>query len=132
MITYLINKLMEWQWVLLWAPPMQMHFYNIMKEKGWTIVLPTLNLQYTEGILIISLSFFLSEEHPQPFVDYMSKQHRCLKFTPEAENDPSFSILNTKITCHNSNLKHPFIINQLSLVYLRNIKVIWIKNIGSH
>ena len=30
-------------------------------------------------------SSFLSKEHLQPFVDYMNKQHRCIKFTSETE-----------------------------------------------
>ena len=44
---------------------------------------------------------FLSEEHLQLFVDYMNKQHKCLKFTSEAENDKSFPFLDIKITRHN-------------------------------
>ena len=31
----------------------------------------------------------------------MNKQHKCLKFTSEAENDNSFSFLDIKINCHN-------------------------------
>ena len=27
-----------------WVPPLQMHFYAIMKKNGWIIVQPTLNL----------------------------------------------------------------------------------------
>ena len=34
------------------------------------------------------------------FVDYTSKQHKCLKFTSEAENYNAFSFLNIKITHH--------------------------------
>ena len=30
--------------VLLWVPPLQMHFYAIMKKNGWIIVQSTLNL----------------------------------------------------------------------------------------
>ena len=44
LITCFINKLTEWQWVLLWVPPLQMHFYAIMKKNGWIIVQSTLNL----------------------------------------------------------------------------------------
>ena len=43
-ITCFINKLTESQWVLLWVPPLQMHFNAIMKKNGWIIVQPTLNL----------------------------------------------------------------------------------------
>ena len=38
--------------VLLWVPPLQMHFYAIMKKNGWIIVQSTLNLWYTKGTLI--------------------------------------------------------------------------------
>ena len=41
----------------------------------------------------------------QLFVDYVSKQHKCLKFTSEAENDNSFSFLDIKITRHNQQFK---------------------------
>ena len=44
---------------------------------------------------------FSSKEHLQLFVDYMNKEHKCLKFTSEAENDNSFLLLETKITRHN-------------------------------
>ena len=48
---------------------------------------------------------FSSKEHLQLFVDYMNKQHKCLKFTSEAENDNSFSFLDIKITRHNQQFK---------------------------
>ena len=35
----------------------------------------------------------------------MNKQHKCLKFTSEAENDNSFSFLDIKITRHNQRFK---------------------------
>ena len=35
----------------------------------------------------------------------MNKQHKCLKFTSEAENDNSFSFLDIKITRHNQQFK---------------------------
>ena len=34
---------------------------------------------------------FSSKEQLQPFVDYMNKQHKCLKFASEAESDNSLS-----------------------------------------
>ena len=48
---------------------------------------------------------FSSKEHLQLFIDYISKQHKCLKFTSEAENDNSFSFLDIKITRHNQQCK---------------------------
>ena len=48
---------------------------------------------------------FSSKEHLQPFVDYMSKQHKCLKFTSEAKNDNVFSFLDIKIAHHNQQFK---------------------------
>ena len=35
----------------------------------------------------------------------MNKQHKCLKFTSEAENDNSFLLIDTKIACHNQQFK---------------------------
>ena len=35
----------------------------------------------------------------------MNKQHKCLKFTSEAENDQPSSFLDIKITCHNQQFK---------------------------
>ena len=35
----------------------------------------------------------------------MNKQHKCLKFTAEEENDNSFSFLDIKITHHNQQFK---------------------------
>ena len=68
---------------------MQIHFYAIMKKNRWIIVQSTLNLLYTKGMLMIFFFFF----HLQLFADYLSKQHKWLKFTSEAENDKSVSFL---------------------------------------
>ena len=103
-ITYFVSKLTESQWVLLWVPPLQMHFYAIMKKNGWIIVLSTLNLiykRYVDDIFVL----FSCKEHVQHFVDYMNKQHKCLKFTSEAQNVNSFLFLNIKITRHNQQFK---------------------------
>ena len=58
-------------------------------------------------MLMILFSF---KEHLQLFVDYMNKQHKCLKFTSEAENENnnSFFLLVIKIACHNQQLKTSF------------------------
>ena len=48
---------------------------------------------------------FSSKEHLQPFVDYMNKQHRCIKFTSETEQNNTFSFLDINITRQNSQLK---------------------------
>ena len=53
--------------------------------------------KYVDDIFVL----FSSKEYLQLFVDYMNKQHKCLKFTSEAENDDSFSFLDIKITRHN-------------------------------
>ena len=68
---------------------MQIHFYAIMKKNRWIIVQSTLNLLYTKSMLMIFFFFF----HLQLFADYLSKQHKWLKFTSEAENDKSVSFL---------------------------------------
>ena len=48
---------------------------------------------------------FSSKEHLQPFVDYMNKQHRCIKFTSETEQNNTFSFLDINITRQNNQLK---------------------------
>ena len=89
---------------------------------------PVIYKRYVDDIFVL----FSSKEQLQLFVDYMNKQHKCLKSTSEAENDNSFSFLNIKITLITNNLKHLFTENQLSVVYLRTMKVLWIKHIRSH
>ena len=70
---------------------------------------------YVDDIFVL----FSSKEHLQPFVDYMNKQYRCIKFTSETEQNDTFSFLDIKIT----NLKHLFIENLLSVVFLHTMKV---------
>ena len=105
LITYLINKLTDWQWVLLWVPPLEMHFCAIVK-KEWLDncsihFQPMICKRYINVIFV----FYSSKEHLQSFVNYRNKQHKCLKFTSEAKNDTSFSFLNIKIARHNQQFK---------------------------
>ena len=58
---------------------------------------PMIYKMYVDGFFVL----FSSEERLQIFLDYMNKQHKCLKFTSEAENDTSFSFLDIKITRNN-------------------------------
>ena len=46
---------------------------------------PVIYKRYVYDIFVL----ISSKEHLQIFVDYMSKQHKCLKFISEAENDNS-------------------------------------------
>ena len=62
---------------------------------------PMIYKRYVDDIFVL----FLSKEHHELLVDYMNKQHKCLKFTSEAENDNSFSFLDIKITRHNQQFK---------------------------
>ena len=48
---------------------------------------------------------FSSKEHLQLFVFYMNKQHRCIKFTSETEQNYTFSFLDININCQNNQLK---------------------------
>ena len=59
---------------------------------------------------------FSSKEHLQLFIDYISKQHKCLKFTSEAENYNSFSFLDIKITRHNQQCK-TFVYRKLTFTH---------------
>ena len=62
---------------------------------------PIIYKRYVDDIFVL----FSSKEHLQLFVDHMNKQHKCLKFNSEAENDNSFSFLDIKITHHNQQFK---------------------------
>ena len=64
LITCFINKLTEWQCVLLWVLTLQMHFYAIMKKNGSIIVQFTLNLWYTKGMLTIFFSLLIWRTPP--------------------------------------------------------------------
>ena len=57
--------------------------------------------RYVDDIFVL----FSSKEHLQPFVDYMNKQHRCIKFPSETEENNTFSFLNINITRQNNQLK---------------------------
>ena len=61
---------------------------------------PTVYRRYVYIFVLLS-----SKEHLQPFVDYMNKQHRCIKFTLEIEQNTTFSFLDINITCQNNQLK---------------------------
>ena len=52
----------------------------------------------------------------------MKKQHRRIKITSKTEESNTFSFLDSNITSQN-NLKHLFIENLLSLVFLHTMKV---------
>ena len=65
--------------------------------------------RYVDDIFVL----FSSKKYLQYFVDYMN----------------SFSFLDIKTT---NNLKHLFIENQLLVVNLHTLKVIWVKRIRNH
>ena len=61
------------------GPPLQMHFYDIMKKNGWIIVdnypihfKSMIYKSYADDIFVLCSS----KEHFQLFVDYMDKQHK--------------------------------------------------------
>ena len=56
--------------------------------------------RYVDDIFVL----FSSKEHLQPFIDYMNKQHRCIKFTSETEQNNT-SFLDINITRQNNQLK---------------------------
>ena len=62
---------------------------------------PIVYRRYVDDIFVL----FSSKEHLQPFVDYMNKQHRCIKFTSETEKNNTFSFLDINITRQNNQLK---------------------------
>ena len=62
---------------------------------------PMIYRRYVDDIFVL----FSSKEHLHFLVDYMNKQHKCLRFTSAAENDNSFSFLDIKIIHHNQQFK---------------------------
>ena len=50
---------------------------------------PIVYRRYVDDIFVI----FSSKEHLHPFVDYMHKQHRCIKFTSETKQNNNFFFL---------------------------------------
>ena len=62
---------------------------------------PIVYRRYDDDIFVL----FSSKEHLQPFVDHMNKQHRCIKFTSETEQNNTFSFLDINITRQNNQLK---------------------------
>ena len=62
---------------------------------------PIVYRSYVDDIFVL----FSSKEHLQPFVDYMNKQDRCIKFTSETEKNNTFSFLDINITRQNNQLK---------------------------
>ena len=107
-----------------------MPFYAITKKNGWIIVHRILNC--IQKVCWWYFVLFSSKEHLQLFVDYMNKQHRCIKFTFESEQNNTFSFLDINITVKITNLKHLFIENLLPLVLLHTVKVTLINFTRSH
>ena len=62
---------------------------------------PTVSRRYVDYIFAL----FSSIEHLQPFADYLNKQHRCIKFTSDTEQNNTFSFLDINITSQNNQLK---------------------------
>ena len=70
-----------------------------------------------------SFALFRSKEYLLPFVDYMNKQHRCIKFSSETEQNNSFFFRDINVTVKITNLKHLLIKNLLSVLFLHTMKV---------
>ena len=62
---------------------------------------PIVYRRYVDDIFVLSSS----KEHLLSFVDYMNKQHKCIKFTSETEKNNTFSFLDINITRQNNQLK---------------------------
>ena len=75
-------------------------------EKEWlencpSLFKPIVYKRYVDDLFVL----FTSKEHLQLFVDYMNKQHKCIKFTSESESNNSFSFLDINITRHDQKFK---------------------------
>ena len=62
---------------------------------------PIVCKRYVDDIFVL----FLSKNYLQSFVDYMNKQHKCIKFTSETEQNNTFSFLDVNITHQNNQCK---------------------------
>ena len=89
---------------------------------------PVIYKRYVNDIFVL----FHLKNTSQLFVDYMNKQHICLKFTSDAEDDTLSRFWTLTLPIITNNLKDLFIENQLSVLYLRTMKVMWIKHKRSH
>ena len=63
-ITCFVNKLTEWQWVLLWVPPLWAHFYVITKMNGWIIFQSTSTYDVQKACWWYFCSFFIYRTPP--------------------------------------------------------------------
>ena len=62
---------------------------------------PIVCRRYVDDIFVL----FSLKEHLQLFLDYINKQHRCIKLTSETEQNNAFSFLDVNITHQNNQLK---------------------------
>ena len=75
-------------------------------EKEWLDNCPIhFKLMIYKRYVDASFVLFSTREYFQCFLDYMNKQHKCLKCTSWSENDKSFMFLDIEITCHNQQFK---------------------------
>ena len=75
-------------------------------EKEWlencpSFFKPVVYKRYVDDIFVL----FTSKDHLQLFLDYMNKQHKCIRFTSEAESNNTFSFLDINITRENKQFK---------------------------
>ena len=77
--------------IVLWIPNRQAKIF---------LPKPIVYRRYVDDIFV----HFSSKEHIQPFVDYINKQHRCIKCTTETEKNNTVSFLDINITCQNNQL----------------------------
>ena len=80
---------------------------------------PIVYRRYVDDIL----GLFRSKEYLLSFVDYTNKQHRCIKFSSETEQNNSFLFGDINVTVKITDLKHLLIKNLLSVVFLHTMKV---------
>ena len=94
LLLYLIFFSMNKQTEQLWAPrlcPTLANSFLCNYEKEWLDYCPfhfklIVCRRYVDDIFVLLSSM----EHLQPFVDQMNKQHTCIKFTSETEQNNTF------------------------------------------
>ena len=77
------------------------HYEKEWLDKCPSYFKPIVYKRYVDDIFVL----FSSQEHLQLFVNYMNKQHKCIKFTSETECNNSFSFLDVNIIRHNKQFK---------------------------
>ena len=74
------------------------HFENVWSENCPNHFKPIIYKWFVDDVFLL----FRSKDHIEKFRNYVSKQHKNIKFTSEIEENGSLSFLDIKISCQNN------------------------------